>query len=105
MKLRKNDEVVILAGSEKRKSGFIIKIDNKTERVLIKDINMVTKHVKPTQEKTEGSIEQREASIHISNVALKTKHSKKGVNEPTKIGFKVVDGKKVRFERKTGKEV
>ncbi|MGL6125232.1 MAG: 50S ribosomal protein L24 [Metamycoplasmataceae bacterium] len=105
MKLRKNDEVVILAGAEKGKSGFIIKINNKTQRVLVKDINMVTKHLKPTQEKTEGSIEQRESSIHVSNVALKTKHSKKGVNEPTKIGFKINDGKKVRFERKTGKEV
>ncbi|MGL4252022.1 MAG: 50S ribosomal protein L24 [Metamycoplasmataceae bacterium] len=105
MKLRKNDEVVILSGSEKGKSGFIIKIDNKTQRVVIKDVNMVTKHLKPTQEKTEGSIEQKEASIHISNVALKTKQSKKGVNEPTKIGYKIHDGKKVRFERKTGKEV
>ncbi len=105
MKLRKNDEVVVLAGPEKGKSGFIIKIDNKTERVVIKDINMVTKHIKPTQQKEEGSIEQKEASVHVSNVALRTKHSKKGVNEPTKIGFKVVNDKKVRFERKTGKEV
>ncbi len=105
MKLRKNDEVVIISGSEKGKTGFITKIDKKNNRVFIKDINMVVKHRKPNQQNNEGAIEQKEASIHISNVALKSKDSKKGSPVPTRVGYKVEKGKKVRVERKTGKDV
>lgn len=105
MKLRKNDEVVVIAGSEKGKTGFITKIDAKNNRVYIKDINMVTKHRKPSQQNTEGSIEQKEAPIHISNIALKSKSSKKGSPIATRVGYKVEKDKKVRIERKTGKEI
>lgn len=105
MKLRKNDEVVVIAGSEKGKTGFITKIDAKNNHVYIKDINMVTKHRKPSQQNTEGSIEHKEAPIHISNVALKSKSSKKGSPIATRVGYKVEKDKKVRIERKTGKEI
>lgn len=105
MKLRKNDEVVIIAGSEKGKTGFITKIDVKKNRVYVKDLNMVTKHRKPTQQNTEGSIEQKEAPIHISNVALKSKLSKKGAPVPTRVGYKLENNKKVRIEKKSGKEI
>lgn len=105
MKLRKNDEVVIIAGKEKGKTGFITKIDIKNERVYIKDINMVTKHKKPSQQNTEGSIEHKEAPIHISNIALKSKSSKKGSPIATRIGYIKEKDKKIRIERKTGKEV
>lgn len=105
MKLRKNDEVVIITGKEKGKTGFITKIDVKKNRVYVKDINMVVKHKKPSQQNTEGSIEHKEASIHISNVALKSKSSKKGSPIATRIGYSVTKDKKVRIERKTGKEI
>ena len=105
MKLRKNDEVVIIAGKEKGKTGFITKIDVKKNRVYVKDINMVTKHRKPSQKNTEGSIEQKEAAIHISNVALKSKESKKGTPIATRVGYKIDKNKKVRVEKKSGKEV
>lgn len=105
MKLRKNDEVVIIAGSEKGKTGFITKIDAKNNRVYVKDINMVTKHNKPSQQNTEGSVTQKEAPIHISNVALKSKSSKKGAISGTRIGYKFENDKKVRIEKKTGKEI
>ncbi len=105
MKLRKNDEVVIIAGAEKGKTGFITKIDKKNNRVYIKDINMVVRHRKPTQQKTEGSIESQEAPIHISNVALKSKESKKGSPIGTRIGYKFDKNKKIRIDKKTGKEI
>ena len=57
MKLKKNDEVVIISGSEKGKTGFITKIDKKNNRVFVKDINKVVRHRKPSQQNTEGSIE------------------------------------------------
>lgn len=105
MKLRKNDEVIIITGKEKGKTGFITRIDSKNNRVFIKDINMVTKHRKPSQQNTEGSIEQKESSIHISNVSLKSKSSKKGAPIASKIGYKFSKDKKIRFEKKTGKEI
>ncbi len=105
MKLKKNDEVVIISGSEKGKTGFITKIDKKRNRVFIKDLNMVTKHRKPTQQNTEGGIERKEASIHISNVALKSKESKKDAPVGTRVGYKFEKDKKVRIEKKTGKEI
>ena len=74
-------------------------------RVFIKDINMVVKHRKPTQQNTEGSIEHKEASIHISNVALKSKESKKGSPVPTRVGYKIEKDKKVRIDKKSGKEI
>lgn len=105
MKLRKNDEVVIITGSEKGKTGFITKIDAKNNRVYIKDINMVTKHNKPSQQNTEGSVTQKEAPIHISNVALKSKASKKGLAIGSRVGYKFENGKKIRIEKKTGKGI
>ncbi|MGL4343063.1 MAG: 50S ribosomal protein L24 [Metamycoplasmataceae bacterium] len=105
MKIRKNDEVVVLSGKEKGKTGFVIKVDKKNDRVMIKDINKVTKHIKPSQQNTEGSVESKEAFIHVSNVAIKSKTSKKGAIEPTKIGYRYEKDKKIRYEKKTGKEL
>lgn len=105
MKLRVNDEVVVIAGKNKGQSGVIQKIDQKKQYVFIKDVNKVMKHRKPTQQNTEGSIEQKEAGIHISNVAIKSKASKKDSLSFTKIKYKFVNDKKVRIEAKTGKEI
>ena len=105
MKLKKNDEVVIISGSEKGKTGFITKIDKKNNRVFVKDINKVVRHRKPSQQNTEGSIETKEASIHISNVALKSKESKKESPVASKIGYKFEKDKKIRIDKKTGKEI
>lgn len=105
MKLRKNDEVVVISGNEKGKIGFITRIDKKNNRVFVKDLNMVVRHRKPSQQNTEGSIEKKEASIHISNVALKSKESKKGSPIGAKIGYKFDKNKKVRVDKKSGKEI
>jgi large subunit ribosomal protein L24 len=94
MKLRKNDEVIVLKGKEKGKTGKILKVLTKEERVLIAGINIIKKHVKPTQTDPEGGIQEKEAPIHISNVAYYIKGKMGG---PSKIGYKYDDkGKKKR---------
>ncbi|MGL5438655.1 MAG: 50S ribosomal protein L24 [Metamycoplasmataceae bacterium] len=105
MKIRKNDEVVIIAGKEKGKTGFVIKVDKKNDKVLVKDINMITKHIKPSQQKTEGSVEKKESFLHISNVAIKSKTSKKGANDSVRVGYRYDKDKKIRFDKKTGKDI
>lgn len=102
-KIRKNDEVVILVGKDKNKTGRVLSVDNKKGLVIVDKINMVKKHNKPTQSNTEGGIVEKEAAIAISNVAIKEK-GKDG--KATKVGFKInAEGKKIRIAKKTGKEL
>lgn len=107
VKFKKGDEVIVIAGREKGKIGRIEKIDSKKQTVIIKDLNMVTKHNKPSQMNTEGSISNIEAPIHVSNVAYLVKKAGKNTNAQfSKIGFQVnKDGKKVRIAKKTKKEI
>nr|WP_318025661.1 50S ribosomal protein L24 [Mycoplasmopsis mustelae] len=107
MKFKKNDPVIVIAGSEKGKTGTIDKILPDSNRVIIKDVNIVTKHNKPTQKNQDGSITEIAAPIHISNVAyLFKKATKSHPNQFSKLGYKInKDGKKVRVVRKTNKEI
>lgn len=119
-KLHKNDQVLVISGKFKGRTGQILSIDYNTGMVKIKDLNKVTKHIKPTQQKTEGGIESFEAGIHISNIALKFKASKikskeknavdtsitpLSAHEHSKIGFKTENGKKIRIAKRTGKSI
>lgn len=99
MKLRVGDTVIIIAGSEKGKTGEILSINHKKERVIVEGVNKVTKHVKPSQSDPDGGIVSKEAAIHVSNVAYYDEKAKKAV----KLGYKFEDGKKVRFNKLTGK--
>jgi large subunit ribosomal protein L24 len=97
-KIRQNDQVVVIAGSHKGKKGRVVRVLRKQERVLVEGVNLVKRHVKPTQQ-APGHIVEKEASIHISNVALWNEAE----SRPVKVGFKVLaDGQKVRVDRKTG---
>jgi len=88
-KIKKNDMVVILTGKDRTRSGKVIKMVG-TDRVLIEGINMLKKNVKPNpQARVQGGIIEREASIHISNVALLNPVSKKA----DKVGFKLIESK------------
>ena len=98
MKLRKGDTVKVIAGSDKGKTGEIIQVLRKEDRVIVEGVNMVTKHIKPSQADPEGGIVTREAPIHASNVAYYDSKAKK----PVKIGYKVEDGNKVRINKSTG---
>ncbi|MBN3534986.1 50S ribosomal protein L24 [Mycoplasma procyoni] len=106
MKLRKNDEVIVISGSDKGKVGQILEVLPKTQQVKVKDVNKVTKHFKPSQQKPEGGIETFEAPIHVSKVALLIKKASKDKPAQTsKIGYKFDGNKKVRYAKKTGKAI
>lgn len=100
MKLRVGDTVQVIAGSDKGKTGEIIQILRKEDRVIVEGVNMVTKHIKPSQADPEGGIVTREAPIHVSNVAYYDSKAKQAV----KIGYAFDEnGKKYRINKKTGK--
>ena len=96
-KLKQGDLVVVTAGKNKKKTGKILRILRDSDRVVVEGLNMVTRQVKPTAERQGGTI-KKEASIHISNVALWNADEQR----PYKVGWKVLeDGRKVRFDKKT----
>ena len=95
MKIKKNDTVIILSGDEKGKTGVVKQALPKENKVVVEGLNMVKRHTKPSQTNP-GGIVSKEAAIHVSNVALVSD------GKATKIGYKTVDGKKVRVARKTG---
>jgi large subunit ribosomal protein L24 len=100
LKVRKDDEVVVISGRDKGKSGKIVRVIPDENRVVVQGVNMVKRHTRPTQGKT-GGIVEKEAPIHVSNVA----HMDPKDRTPTKVGYKTVDGRKVRFARKSGEQI
>ena len=99
MNFKVGDKVVVIAGKDKGKEGKIIKTLKNDNKVVVEGINMVTKHIKPSQADPEGGIVTREAPIHVSNVAYYDSKAK----EPVKVGYKIEDGQKIRINKKTGK--
>lgn len=95
-KIKKGDNVVILAGKDKGRTGEVLQVLPKEDRAVVRGINMVKRHQRQTQAQEAGII-NKEASIHLSNVAIVAKDGK-----PTRVGFSVVDGKKVRVAKRTG---
>ncbi|MGV0005483.1 MAG: 50S ribosomal protein L24 [Candidatus Porifericomitaceae bacterium WSBS_2022_MAG_OTU9] len=102
-KLRKGDEVMILAGKDRGRTGKILRVATMRERVVVEGVNMVRKHVKPNPSANKpGGIEDQERPLHVSNVALLNPVT----NKPDKIGFKFLeDGRKVRYFRSSGEVV
>jgi large subunit ribosomal protein L24 len=94
---RKGDKVMVIAGADKGKTGNVVEVLLEKQRVVVEDIKLVKKHRKPTQS-TPGGIIDMPAPIHMSNVMLLDPKS----GEPTRIGRKEVDGKTVRFSKKSG---
>ena len=95
LKIKKGDQVIVLSGDDKGKTGEVVRAMPKEGKVVVQGINLVKRHTKPSQASA-GGIITKEAPIHVSNVAL-VKDGK-----PTKVGYKTVDGKKVRVARKSG---
>ena len=101
IKIKKGDEVVVLTGKDKGAKGEVLKVIPATSRVIVKGVNVVTKHQKPTQ-LSAGGITKHELSVHVSNVALADPKTGKA----TRIGYKTLkDGKKVRVALKSGETV
>ncbi|MDE1158918.1 MAG: 50S ribosomal protein L24 [Neorhizobium sp.] len=95
-KIKKGDNVVVLAGKDKGRTGEVVQVMPKEDRAVVRGINMVKRHQRQSQTQEAGII-NKEASIHLSNIAIVAKDGK-----PTRVGFSVVDGKKVRVAKRTG---
>ena len=100
LKIKTGDKVIVIAGKDKGKTGNVSSVIKAVDRVVVEGVNMVKHHKKATQENP-GRIEEKEASIHISNVALIDPET----NQATRVGFELSDGKKVRVARKSGKAI
>lgn len=104
MKIHKNDNVMVIAGNARGKSGKVLKVYPDKERIIIEGVNIIKRHTRPGQKNPQGGIVQREAPIHVSNVMLIDPKS----NQVTRVGMKVVKdettGKKrrMRVARATG---
>ena len=97
MFIKKGDTVKVISGDHKGETGVVKKVLVKEQRVIIEGVNKVSRHTRPNNENPDGGIIQKEAPIAVSNVMLfDTK-----AGEASKIGYKVVDGKKVRYFKKT----
>ena len=97
LNIKKGDKVVVIAGAYKGKEGNVLEVLTQKNRAVIEGVNMVKKHLKPTNDNP-GGINEIEAPIHISNILLVDPKS----GEPTRIGRKLVDGKLVRYSKKSG---
>ncbi|HRO02550.1 MAG TPA: 50S ribosomal protein L24 [Terricaulis sp.] len=101
-RIRKDDTVIVLAGKDKGRSGKVLKVLPKEERVLVEGVNMIKRHTKPDMANPNGGVISKEAALHISNVALRDPKTGK----PTRVGFKVNDkGRKVRVAKGSGVEI
>ena len=99
-KIKKGDRVVLLTGRDRGKQGQVLKVMPKDERVVVEGLNMVQRHTKPSQGDPQGGIKTKEASVHVSNVAIVDSAGK-----PTRVGFRMEEGKKVRFAKTTGEVI
>ena len=100
-KILRNDQVVVLAGKDKGKTGRVLRVIADKNRVLVEGVAMIKKHVKPNpQANIKGGIAEQEAPVHISNVAVLDSNGK-----ATRVGIRVVDGRRERFAKSTGETI
>lgn len=96
-KIKKGDTVVVLTGRSKGQTGEVLGINPTENRATVQGVNMVKRHTRPTQS-NEGGIIEKESPIHLSNIA----HIDPKDDKPTRVGFKEIDGRKVRFAKRSG---
>ena len=100
-KIKKGDRVVVTTGRDKGKSGEVLEVQRDRNRVLVQGVNLVKRHQKPSQT-AQGGIIEKEASVHISNVA----HIDPKTDKPTRVGYRLLDdGRKVRFAKGSGEVI
>lgn len=100
-KIRKGDTVHVLAGRDRGNQGEVLSVSPTEGRAIVKGINLVKRHTKPQGMGQPGGIQEKEATIHLSNLALLDPKSGK----PTRVGFSVQDGKKVRVAKSSGEVI
>jgi large subunit ribosomal protein L24 len=97
-KIKKGDKVVVLTGRDKGKSGEVLRVQRAENRVVVQGVNMMKRHTAPRPGEP-GGIVEREAAIHVSNVA----HIDPKSQQPTRVGYRFLDdGRKVRFAKRSG---
>ena len=99
-KIKKGDRVMVLAGRDKGRQGNVLKVLPKDDRVVVEGLNMVQRHTRPSQGDPQGGIKNKEAPLHVSNVALVDSKGK-----ATRVGFRMEGDKKVRFAKTTGEVI
>ena len=99
-KIKKGDRVVVLTGKDKGRQGAVTKVFPKESRVLVEGLNIVQRHTRPSQGDPQGGIKNKEAPLHVSNVAVVDTNGK-----ATRVGFRVEGDKKVRFAKTTGEVI
>ncbi|MGE0596964.1 MAG: 50S ribosomal protein L24 [Hyphomonadaceae bacterium] len=104
-KIRKDDTVIVITGKDKGKSGRVLKVMPKEQRLLVEGVNMVKRHTKPSMGVPQGGVIPKEAPIHVSNVALRDPKTGKA----TRVGFKIVgegeQARKVRVAKGSGVQI
>lgn len=103
MKIKKGDKVKVLVGdnSLKGKEGIVTKVIRKDNKVIVEGLNLIIKHQKPSQAHPEGARIEKEAPIDVSNVMILDPKT----NKPTRVGYVIEDGKKIRVAKKTGNKL
>ena len=103
LKIKKDDTVVVIAGTSKGKEGKVIKIFPATNRVIVEGVNLISKHTKPNAANPQGGIVKQEAAIHISNLMIVDPKS----GDATRVGRKIDEktGKLMRFAKKSGEVI
>ena len=101
MHIKKGDTVIVNAGNDKGKTGKVLEVITSKDRAIVEGVNMVSKHTKPNAKHPQGGIIKQEAGIHVSNLQLVDPKT----GAATRVGHKIVDGKKVRFAKKSGEEI
>ena len=101
LNIKKGDTVYVNAGNDKGKTGKVLSVIPAKDRAIVEGINLVSKHTKPNAKQPQGGIIKQESGIHISNLQLIDPQSGK----PTRVGHKIVDGKKIRSAKKSGEEI
>lgn len=101
LKVKSGDIVRVIAGDNKGSEGKILRVDRNKNKAIVENINMVSKHEKPSAKNPQGGIIRKEAPIHISNLSLIDPKS----GEATRIGYEVRDGQKVRVSKKSNEVI
>lgn len=101
LKIKSGDTVKVIAGEDKGSQGKVLKVDREKNKAIVEGVNLVKKHQKPSANNPQGGIVEKEAFIHISNLSLLDPKS----GEPTRVGYEVRDGEKVRFSKKSNEVI
>ena len=103
MKIRTDDNVIVISGKDKGRTGKVLRTDPKRDRVFVEGVNMVKRHMRPTPGRPNAPVGviEKEGPIHVSNVAIVDPKDKK----PTRVGVRREDGKRMRVTKRSGAEL